>query len=618
MRFRSFYKIPSILFLAVSVFTISACELAENYTKIDRSGDMTKADYRTGLDGKPASSDMFADEDRMVGNRPTMMPLDSHSERTSNISGNIPVISISVNRLVPVRDILFDLAERADFDLILDPSIEGSIIYTAKSKPFDQVIAEISDLAGLKYEFNGRNLRIEIDRPYMKRYRVPYLNMTRGFESSVTASVSVGEGDSSNGSAYNLSSSSETDFWLSLTADIAQIMDLSEEFQAVLRTEEDPEIEVIQISASDLPGNQQSETSSETAEGLDEASAPDAATTEASGGVDAPAEIAEEDTSTTEGDEESASFIVNRQAGLVSVFGTEKQHKMVNEYLNDIKRSVGTQILIEAKILEVELLDEYTAGINWSTLFKEGLGITNLSLTAPSPALIPPQTSTFTLAIDGADIDATVSALNRFGTVRALASPRLSVMNNQSAALNVARNQVFFTIDIDEERDEDGNVTNREISSEIQTVPVGVVINVMPMADPDTNEIMMSVRPSVTRVDDTVDDPAVAFLGVPGVRSEVPIVDIREIDTMVKMRSGEVVVIGGLMQDRSVSDQEGIPVASDVPILGSLFRNQGDKVQKYELVVLLRAVVLDGRSNVHPTDKYLYKNFGSDRRPFRM
>jgi MSHA biogenesis protein MshL len=274
--------------------------------------------------------------------------------------------------------------------------------------------------------------------------------------------------------------------------------------------------------------------------------------------------------------------------------------------------------LIEAKILEVELEDEFTTGINWTTVFKEGLGITNLSLSAAAPALTPAQTSTFTFAIDGADIDSTVQALNRFGTVRALASPRLSVMNNQSAALNVARNQVFFSIEIDEERDENGNVTNREISSEIQTVPVGIVINVMPVADPDTNEVIMSIRPSITRADEVENDPAVAFLGIPGVVSEVPVVDVREIDTMVKMRSGEVAVIGGLIQDRSVSTQEGIPVASDVPILGMLFRNQGDRIQKYELVVLLRAVILDGQPKVHPTDKYLYKNFSTDRRPFKM
>lgn len=610
-------KVLKLVFTPLLCMSVlSACDMAESFTKIDRSGDMVRGDYRKGMDGKPAEADPFGAEYDRVTNMPDMLPLSTADERTANITGNIPIVSVSVNQAVPVREILFDLANRADFNLILDPAIMGSIIYSAKSKPFDQVIAEISDLAGLKYMFNGRNLRVELDRPYMKRYRVPYLNMNRGFTSSVNASVSVGgsgDGGGGNGSSYALTSESTSDFWESIGADIAQIMDLSEEYNAVLRTATDPVIEVIQVAqAAPESTSQEGESdSSEEGQSADTGSETpeDADSSAGAGGGDEAAASGSEGT--------VASFIVNRIAGIITVFGTSKQHELIEEYINDIRRSVGTQVLIEAKILEVELRDEYAAGINWSIVFKESLGITNFAGNFAAPLLTPNAAGSFTFTLDREDIDSTVSALNRFGTVRALASPRLSVMNNQSAALNVARNQVFFELEIDQEIDDAGNVITT-VESEIQTVPEGVIINVMPMADPDTNEIMMSVRPSITRIDTTVNDPAVAFVGIPGLQSQIPVVDIREIDTMVKMLSGEVVVIGGLMQDRSVSDQEGVPVASDVPILGSLFRNQGDDVQKYELVVLLRAVILDGRSNVHPTDHYMYKNFGQDRRPFKM
>lgn len=606
-------------FMCMSV--LAACDLAENYTKVDRSGDMVRGDYRKAMDGKPAAADPFSGEYDRATNMPEMLPLSGTDERSNNITGNIPVVSVSVNQAVPVRDILFDLASRAEFNLILDPAIEGSIIYSAKSKSFDQVIAEISDLAGLKYSFNGRNLRVELDRPYMKRYSVPYLNITRGFESSVSASVSVATGDSGgggNGSSYSLNTASDSDFWTSLGTDIAQIMDLSEEFNAVLRTSSDPDLEIIQVAQASTSSSSSDSAASDTQGGTDEAAAADNTTAETTD-----TSATEDSTISESGGEEDkrVAFIINRLAGFVTVFGTSKQQQMIEEYINDIKRSVGTQILIEAKVLEVELNDEYSAGISWSTVFKDGLGITNLALTAGAPALVPQQSGAFTFTVDAADIDSTVTALNRFGTVRALASPRLSVMNNQSASLNVARNQVFFNVAIEEERDDAGNVTNRTITSDANTVPEGVIINVMPVADPETNEIIMSVRPSITRVDSTVNDPGVAFIAAQAnlnIASQVPVVDIREIDTMVKMMSGEVVVIGGLMQDRSVSEQEGIPVASDVPIFGSLFRNQGDKTEKYELVILLRAIVLDGRSNVHPTDKYMYTNFGQDRRPFKM
>jgi general secretion pathway protein D len=610
-------KVLKLVFAPLLCLSVlSACDMAESFTKIDRSGDMVRGDYRKGMDGKPAEADPFGMEYDRVTNMPDMLPLSTADERTANITGNIPIVSVSVNQAVPVREILFDLANRADFNLILDPAIMGSIIYSAKSKPFDQVIAEISDLAGLKYMFKGRNLRVELDRPFMKRYRMPYLNLTRGFTSSVNASVSVGgsgDGGGGNGSSYALNSESTSDFWESIGADIAQIMDLSEEYNAVLRTTSDPVLEVIQVAQATPAAAP--EESSDSAEGEDGGETADAGA-ESAEPADSGSDVSSESAS---GDSEGAvaSFIVNRIAGIITVFGTSKQHELIEEYLSDIKRSVGTQILIEAKILEVELRDEFAAGINWSIVFKESLGITNFAGNFAAPLLTPNAAGTFTFTLDREDIDSTVSALNRFGTVRALASPRLSVMNNQSAALNVARNRVFFELEIDQEIDDAGNVITT-VESEINTVPEGVIINVMPIADPDSNEIMMSVRPSITRIDTTVNDPAVAFVGIPGLQSQIPVVDIREIDTMVKMLSGEVVVIGGLMQDRSVSEQEGVPVASDVPILGSLFRNHGDDVQKYELVVLLRAVILDGRSNVHPTDHYMYKNFGQDRRPFKM
>lgn len=609
-----------ILSLIVAPMILTACDNAETYTKIDRAGDLGVGEFKKGLEANSAATDPFAhEENRGV---PQMMALSGEDERTSNITGNIPVVSVSVNRMVSVRDILFDLADQAEFDLILDPAIDGSIIYTARNKPFDQVIAEISDLAGLKFEFKGRNLRIELDRPYMKRYHVPYLNLTRGYDSSVTNSVQIGSSES-NGSTYALTSSSEGDFWLDLSANLAQIMGLSERFNYVLRTTGDPNAPVIAVSAAPATSSSSSAAAADAgAASAEDGAAPatDAAAPAdgAAPATDASAAAASADTSSAadSGDEELPSFIVNRLASMVTIYGTDRQHRMVEAYLDDLQRAVSTQVLIEAKVLEVQLTDEYSNGIDWSAVFRDTLGITNFSFTAGAPQLVPAQSGAFTFAIEGADIDLAVEALSRFGTVRALASPRLTVLNNQSASLNVARNRVFFQLDIDQTTEE--GVTTTEVTSTINTVPEGIIINVLPAVDLNKNEVMMSIRPSITRVDQTVNDPAVAYLNVPGIESEIPVVDVREIDTVVKMHSGEVAVIGGLMQDRASSQQEGVPVMGEIPLLGALFHNQGDRVEKYELVVLLRAVVLDGRTNVHPTDKMLYQNMGADRRPFKM
>ena len=158
------------------------------------------------------------------------------------------------------------------------------------------------------------------------------------------------------------------------------------------------------------------------------------------------------------------------------------------------------------------------------------------------------------------------------------------------------------------------------IESEINTVPEGVMVNVQPSINMDTGNISMFVRPSITRIDETVDDPGTALiaqrLGINNLSSEIPIVNVQEVDTIVRMKSGQVLVMGGLMQDRTVSTQESVPIAGELPILGNLFRSQGDKIQKTELVILIRAVILDRDGNIHPYDEELYRSMSYDRRPF--
>ena len=133
----------------------------------------------------------------------------------------------------------------------------------------------------------------------------------------------------------------------------------------------------------------------------------------------------------------------------------------------------------------------------------------------------------------------------------------------------------------------------------------------------------MAVRPTVTRITDFVDDPSVQYVtaknNITGVSSRVPVVNVQEMDSVVKMNSGQAIIMGGLMQDRTDSQQNGVPVLSEVPVFGGLFRNQLDKVRKTELVVFLKATIIDGETGtVHQTDKDLYNKFSGDRRPLDL
>ena len=632
---------------------LTACDLGKNYTKIDRTGHKEFQDYRDAF----APRDIDIDEDGVndAEGIPSLMPY--MSPLSSNLKP-MPLVSISINQSVPLRDALFELANQADYDIELDPNIRGSIIFTARERPFDMVIERISDIAGLRYTFEDDILRIELDTPYIKNYKIDYINIIRSSSSSISNNISVVSGEGADtGSSFSADTTTENDFWEELNATMAQIVGIRPQ---PLLSGEDPRINVasprpapiVQTEpAFDQNGNPiqpQPPTPPEPPQAvLEVGSLPvsDGGGRNRSGAAD---------------DEVEASYSINRQAGIISVFSTHKTHEKVQEYLTLLKRSVTAQVLIEAKVLEVRLTDEFSQGIDWSfvdplngegvfnfasgqiatlgvggppilegdtfvdafgnTVFAPVGDIISAGTTRPSLNPAPVPDTNFQVGFFGNDFQALIENVSRFGIVKALASPRLTVLNNQVAALNVADNLVYFEIDIDSNTTEGGG-TEVDIESEIQNVPEGVLINVQPSINLDEGVVTMSLRPTITRVVNFVADPGVAFAAgqgnIGGLESLIPVVNVQEIDTIINLRSGESIVMGGLMQDRTESEQIGAPGLSEVPLLGALFRNQGDEITKSELVIFLKATIIEG-SNIHDTDKDFYRMFSDDRRPWKM
>lgn len=619
LTFRPLYLL--VLCLAVPVL-VSGCDLAKNQLKPDRAANKEVQDFRDGLAPRLPEVDASASS-ASASSIPSLQPY--VAQGTERLKA-MPLVSISVNQSVPLRDVLFELAQQADFDLELDPNIRGSIIFTARNRPFDQVIERISAVAGLRYKFEEDYLRVELDKPYNKVYKVDYLSYIRTNSGTVRSDVNVVSGDGADtGSSFEATSESEADFWGELDANIAQIIGGASESLVTRRdprirvTEQNPDVAVV----------------AETGEnGQVQVSAPDAVLN-----VDA-LPIDDEDNNQSnnrgESDEQESGFAVNRQAGLISIFTTQKKHAEVEEYLKLVRKSVTAQVLIEAKIVEVTLNDEYRTGIDWNQTFSGDIvsGFTgnaaNLANTSTGtlPALASGQvisgSSNFVLGAIGNDFQALVQAIQGFGTVRALASPRLTVLNNQSAVLNVATNQVFFEIDIDVTAT-DGGATQTDIDSDIRNVPEGILVNVQPSINLDNQTVALAVRPTITTVVDEVSDPAVQFItaglppGSPTVESLIPELNVQEIDSVIQVRSGQAVVMGGLLQDRSETTEEGIPVLSELPFVGAAFRNHSDLVQKTELVILLKATILDSPGqSVHNTDRDIYRQFSGDRRPFKL
>jgi general secretion pathway protein D len=283
----------------------------------------------------------------------------------------------------------------------------------------------------------------------------------------------------------------------------------------------------------------------------------------------------------------------------------------------------SAQVLVEVKVLEVELSDQYSIGVDWRSLDVPG-GEFGLAFDGGLPGLVRgivddggTDPVNAALGYVGNDQSLFVDALSQFGTVSALASPRMTVLHNQAAILNVAKNFVFFDVGIEPATNIDGVITPATIEASAQSVPEGVIINLTPSIDVDSQTITMAVRPTVTTVFDTVDDPTPALV-TEGIKNPVPRLHVQEFDTIIKLNNGQAAVLGGLMQDRSDSTQQGVPVLSEIPMFGGLFRRQQDSVRKSELVVFIKATIIEQGNSVHATDKDLYRTFSHDRRPFKL
>jgi general secretion pathway protein D len=309
---------------------------------------------------------------------------------------------------------------------------------------------------------------------------------------------------------------------------------------------------------------------------------------------------------------EAASVIINAEASLVVVRATSRQHEKIQEFLDQVLANAKRQVLIEATIAEVQLNNQYQQGIDWSALSTRrfspnsflGSQISSGNVTAipqfppgvagSAPGSLPSAPAfpnLLTLAISrGTNIAGVLQLLESFGNVRVLSSPKLSVLNNQTALLRVVDNIVYFNVQVSIAA---GNLNTNAVTATNTTpvtVPVGFVMNITPQIS-DNDTILLNVKPTTTRLVKFVPDPNPA-LALAGVQNLVPQLRMREMESLIKVNSGQIAVLGGLIED-SVNDVEDtIPIVNSIPFIGSLFSSRNRNNTKTELVVFLRPVVV--------------------------
>lgn len=561
--------------------------------------------------------------------------------------GETQLVSIAVTDDVPLKDVLIELGRLANVDIELDAGISGGISFTANDRPFNEVVARIADLAGLRYTMKNGVLRVERDTPYIRNYSLDFLNIVRDSTSSVSISTNVlgggggggggggssggssgggssgggggGSGGINTGSSSAITSSTKSDLWLSLESGIKEILAYAPAKRVSPLASTVAEVD--QARADEATANAAAGPAGATGAmpvgGASPAGA--AGSTAQSGGTGAGSGKGSADTF----------YILNRQAGMITVSANDKQQQLIQTFLEKMRSSSSAQVLIEAKIVEVTLNEHYQSGIQWSVLgSKYNVNFTGSALTQSDS-----NTSGAATAIqlgDGKDLTNLINLIEEFGTTRTLSSPRLSAINNQQAVLTFARNQVYFTLKVDQSTTTSvGNISQQQpptVTSTIQTVPIGLILSLQPSINLDSNEVTLNVRPTLSRLAGQVADPAAAYLAASlpassaaaSIKSNVPIVEVRELDSILKVKSGEVMVIGGLMEQGGTSQDAGVPFFSDVPWVGNLFKNTNKTNTSTELVIFIRATIVDSNGSSHAADQKIYDKFTRDPRPLNF
>jgi len=492
--------------------------------------------------------------------------------------------SVVVNN-VAAQELLFALARDAKLNVDVHPGIKGSVTLNAIDQTLPQLLSRIAKQVDMRWELDGPNLIVMPDTPYLRVYKVDYVNMTRETQGTVGVATQIstpgGAGSSggtgsagSNTSTTQVRNQSSNKFWETL---VENIKDMLRETDKVVAGEKAAS-PVAAAAAAPPAGGMLGTVAQALLGGQQSAPAPQQAPPQAA--------LAQAGGNTTF--REAASVIANPEAGVLSIRATSRQHEKIQEFLDQVLVNVKRQVLIEATIAEVQLNNQYQQGIDWSLVRRGSAGFSlNQSVQGTSTAGVNSSLLVMNYAASGVGL--TLRLLESFGNVRVLSSPKISVLNNQTAILKVVDNRVYFTIKADTPAVANaGAVTTFTTTPNI--VPVGFVMNVTPQIS-DTDTVLLNLKPTVSRLLGFVNDPNPSLASV-NVVSRIPEIQTREMESMLKVNSGQIAVMGGLIQDSLSDNEDTVPGLNQISGIGAFFSNRNRGNTKTELVIFIRPLVV--------------------------
>ena len=461
------------------------------------------------------------------------------------------------------KDVLKAALADTDLNLSFDPDLDARVQgLDLKGVTVQEILDEILPGYGLSYVRTGRSVHIVKSDGGLRFYQVDSLALRRvgskAFSVNASGQTIQTSGGSGGGSQSSSSGGSSSAYLSSLTT--GNGADPWSELQIGLRT----------LIFGDNPPEAQVNHDAGAASGL--------------GG---PAAVAYQ--------RAGRSLIINPGSGVVAVAADPGTHQRVARFLEELQRRSRRQVLLEARIVEVTLDRDSQMGVDWNSL---------LSPQGASPringAFVPGATGNaavgaaqglFTLTVANARISATLTALARDQRLKVLSSPRLTALNNQKAILRVVREQAYFLSS--SQTSGAGSLAGATTTVNVTpvVVPVGIVLDIQPQIA-DDGSITLSVNPSVSEVAD------VASFSITGASASLPEVDRRDLDTVVRIQSGETLVLAGIIKTSESADNRGVPWLSRVPVLGALFRKDEKSRTRTELAIFITPTLMDDSGQV--------------------
>lgn len=458
-------------------------------------------------------------------------------------------------RAVPAKEFFLGLVNGTGINVVVHPEVAGSITLELKNVTVDEVLRVTRDVYGFEFKQDQGIYTIYANALRTEVFRINYLDVSRVGVSDTSVNIGRGEtsGGNNNGNQNNSNGNGGSGGGGD-TANLLSMLNSAEQNKSNTGTGISPGSRVQTLNRTDFWASLHSTL-----------------------------------VSIIGGESERRSVTVSPQAGMVVVKALPTELSAVRDFLERSELSVKRQVILEAKILEVRLSEGFEAGVNWGqisgSLQQTYNKTTSFGSSGPS---VMSGSRAFSSVLQAQDITQLLSLLETQGSVQVLSSPRVSTVNNQKAVIRVGADEYFVT-GVSNNTTNTATTTTSTPNVELSAFFSGISLDVTPQISED-GEVILHIHPVVS---DVTDQQKIFTVGDKNFSLPLALRGIRESDSIVKAGNGQVIVLGGLMQESKNNTDGKRPLLGDIPILNALFRTKSNVKSKTELVILLRPIVVD-------------------------